>query len=180
MSTNLQEVLTTIKESVKQHSASVKDEITVMQSMLNDRDYGVEIYRKSGPTGEFYYPAQEFRGMVSDIVASTTKIGKDEANAIIDDYEFKRSQAKVMVDLSKEFINTYLETDRKIKLGGRQTSNVSLIKKDFPAGKRRYPSRIGITDNGEAIIEPKEIWVDAYTGIKASSPCPPWVSKEKR
>lgn len=180
MSNNLKEVLATIKQSVKQHSASAKDEITVMQSMLNDREYGVEIYHKNGSTGEFYYPAQEFRGMVSDIVASTTKIGKDEASAIIDDYDFKRSQAKVMVDISKEFINTYLETDRKLKLGGRQTSNVSLMRKDFPSGKRRYPSRIGVRDNGEAIIEAREIWVDSYSGIKASSPCPPWVSKEKR
>ena len=48
MSNNLKEVLTTIKQSVKQHSASTKDEITVMQSMLNDRDYGVEIYNKNG------------------------------------------------------------------------------------------------------------------------------------
>lgn len=151
-----------------------------MQGMLNDREYGVEVYNKNGATGEFYYPGREFRGMVSDIVASTTKIGKDEAAAIIDDYDFKRSQAKVMVDVSKEFISTYLETDRKLKLGGRETSNVSLMRKEFPAGKRRYPSRIGTGDNGEAIIEAREIWVDNYTGIKASSPCPPWVDKQKK
>lgn len=180
MSNDLKEVLETIKSSVKQHSASTKDEVTVMQAMLNDRDYGVEVYHKSGPTGEFYYPAREFRGMISDIVSSTTKISRDEASAIIDDYDFKRSQARTMVGISKEFINTYLETDRKLKLGGRETSDVSLLKKEFPSGKRRYPSRIGVKDNGEAIIEAREIWVDSYSGIKASSPCPSWVSKEKR
>lgn len=179
MSQNLKEILSVIKSNVKQHSASTKDEISIMQGMINDRHYAVEVFDKQGSTNQFYYPAQEFRGMITDVVANTTKITKEEASSLIEDYDFKRSQAKALVGLSKEFINTYLDTGRKLKLGGREDSNVSLVKKEYIAGKRRYPSRIGVNQDGQAIVEPKEIWVDSYSGIKASSPCPSWIRKEK-
>ena len=176
---NLKEILAGIKDNIKQHSASTKDEVSVMQGMINDCDYGVEIFNKDSSTGNFYYPAREFRSMMTDIVSNTTKITKDEASSLIEDYDFKRSHARVLVDMSKEFVNTYLDTGRKLKLGGRADSNVSLIKKNYSAGKRRYPSRVGVDENGHTVIEPKEIWVDSYAGIKASSPCPAWIRKER-
>lgn len=172
------EAINDIKSNLKQRSASTKDEVTIMQSMLNDKDYSVEVYRKNGKN-YLFCPAKEFRTMISGIVSNTTKINKEEATALVESYDFKRNEAQTLIDVSKEFINTYLDTGRKLKLGGRKDSDVSLIKKDYEAGLRRYPSRIGIGEDGKTVIEPKEIWVDSYSGVKASSPCPSWVKKAK-
>lgn len=170
------DVIKTIKGNVKQHSSSIRDEVTVMQALMNDKDYAVEVYKKDEK--ELYYPGQEFRGMISDVISSTTKINKDESSALVDKYDFKRSQAQAMVDISKQFIHSYLDTGRKMKLGGRETSNVSLMKKEFEPGMRKYPARIGTADDGRSIMRTNEKWVGAYSGIKASSPCPEWIKNQ--
>ena len=168
---SLMQTIEDIKSNVKQHSASTKDEITVMQ------EYESTIYKNSGKT-ETFAPGREFRGMISDIMSSAAKINKVEAEKLVDGYDFRRSQAEVMVGVAKDFIVNYCDTGRKIKLGGREDSNVSLMKKDYPAGMRRYPTRIGTNTDGSAIMGVGEVWVDGYSGIKASSPCPPWISKK--
>lgn len=178
MAQSILEAIEGIKANVKQRSASSKDEVTVMQALMNDRDYEVEIYKKNGKN-ETFAPGREFRGMVSDVISSAAKINHEEAERLVDNYEFKRNQAQVMVDINKEYILSYLDTGRKYKLGGRADSNVSLIKKEFEPGMRRYPARVGVNQTGEPIMGASEIWVDAYSGIKASSPCPPWIRKQK-
>ena len=37
-----------------------------------------------------------------------------------------------MINISKQFIHTYLETGRKLPLGGREKSNISLVNKTIP------------------------------------------------
>jgi hypothetical protein len=178
MSENLKETIENIKQNVHQHPASVKDEATVMQAMLNDRDYEVEIYKKNGQN-EMYAPGREFRGMLTNITAAATKIGKEEAAGLIDKYEIRRSDAETMVGVTKEFLYKYTETGRKFKLGGRKDMNVSLVRKEYGPGVRRYPTKLGTDENGNTIMGVGEVMVDGYAGIKASSPCPPWVNKSK-
>ena len=177
MSQNVKDTISEIKANVKQHSASIKDEVSVMQALMNDRDYEVEVFKKNGNNTTFA-PGREFRGMISDVMSSAAKINKDEAAQLINDYDFKRSQAETMVDMTKEYIYAYTSTGRKFKLGGRADANVSLVRKDYEPGMRRYPTKIGEDANGNAIMGVGEVWVDSYSGIKASSPCPPWVGKK--
>lgn len=177
MSENVKDVVRGIKDSVTQNAASNRDEVRVMQAMLNDRSYEVGVYGKNGQEST-YAPGREFRGMVSDIVASATKIEKGEAESLVEGMDFHRSQAAVLVDFSKEFVNTYMGTGRKMNLGGRVDSNVSLSPKVCEAGMRRYPTQIDTDAEGNAIFGSSEVWVESYTGIKASSPCPVWVSKK--
>ena len=174
MADNVKNVVAGIKAGLTQKSASKKDEVLVMQAMLNDRKYTVDVYGKDGVQGQ-YNPSKDFRGVVSDIMSSAAHMQKAEAEKIVDGYDFKRNHAESMVSVAKEFINTYMETGRKMKLGGRKTSDVSIVKKDFAAGMRRYPTQIGVTDDGKPINGSSEVWVGAYSGIKASSPCPPCI-----
>ena len=178
MSQNLKDTISEIKANVKQHSASVRDEVVVMQAMMNDRDYEVDIYGRNGVTGTFA-PGREFRGMISDVVAGTTKMNAEEAEALVDKYEFKKAHASTMVDMTKEFLYAYTSTGRKFRLGGREDANVSFIRKDYEPGMRRYPTKIGQNDDGTNIMGAGEVWVDGYSGIKASSPCPPWIPKKR-
>ena len=173
MSTVLEEVKK-IHDSIEQRSASKKDEITVMQAMLNDREYTVDVYGKSG-IKEQYCPSKDFREMFSSSMSNMTHMNKNESDSLVESYEFKRSDAETMVNVGKEFINTYVNTGRKIKLGGRETSDVSLELKEYKAGTRTYPAIAGYDDNGKPIRIRKDVWVESYNGIKATSPCPSWI-----
>lgn len=176
MSENLQTTIEQIKANVKQHSASVKDEVSVMQAMLNDREYEVDVYKRNGETQTFA-PGREFRNMLGDILSSAAKINRDEAGELIDKYEIRRGQAQTMVDVSKEYIYSYTKTGRKFKLGGREDANVSLTRREYEPGVRRYPRKVGSADGS---MESGEVWVGAYSGIKASSPCPPWIKQNNQ
>ena len=52
------QLLKEIKEGLSQVSSSQKDEVRVMQAMLNDREYVVGIYGKEGKK-EDYCPSNE-------------------------------------------------------------------------------------------------------------------------
>lgn len=160
-----------INTNLTHASASNRDEVRVMRAFLNDTSYTVGVYGKEGKEGE-YCPAKDFKSMIGGIIADTTKMNKEEAAAIAEKYEVKRSDAETMIGLSKEFFNSYLQTGRKIGLGCREKSNVSLIKKDIPASTRYFPKQTGVDDNGNAIFTKGETKVPAYESIKVISPCP--------
>lgn len=168
---NAKKTIQEIKESVKQHSASRKDEITVMKAIMNDPDYKVDVYEKDGQIEE-YYPSKEFRRVVSNAIAATTKISNKEAAELLNEYEFTKSDASAMVGMSKEFVNSYLQTGRKLPLGGRETSNVELIWKHFAERTAGVPARAGEKDRSSTVIP-------AHDGIKVSNPCPSWIGKKK-
>ena len=163
---NVRETIETIKSNLTQHSSSRKDEITVMKAIMNDPNYSVDVYDKTGKCGE-YNPSKELRKVISTVVSSTTKIPMKEASALVDNYEFSKSDASAMINISKEFVNTYLQTGRKLPLGGRATSNVELMWKEIA------DRTAGIPNKGSN--ERSETFIPAHSGIKASCPCPPWV-----
>lgn len=169
-----QNLVQEIKDGLSQKSASQKDEVRVMQSMLNDREYVVGVYGASGKTGE-YSPFADARSMVSSVIASTTKVSKDEAATLADNHQFSKNEAGSMVNLSKEFINTYGSTTRKLPLGGRETSNVILQGIHEEQGTTRYPKKVGVNDDGSDRYESTLKPVPAHDKIKSTSPCPPWV-----
>ena len=163
-----------IDQNRSQTAASQKDEVRVMQAMLNDTTYKVGVYDKSGKKDE-YCPAEDFKKMAASVVSSTTKISKDESEKLLADYEVTKSEAGAMVNISKEFINTYLGTGRKISLGGREKSNFALSKVDKEETTKRFPKKVGVSDDGKDIYEHCEKKVPAHTSIKAHGSCPVWV-----
>lgn len=158
---------------------SAKDELTVMKAMLNDQTYQVDIYSSEGKVGT-YNPAKSFRGMLSSVISDTTGIPRIEADNLLNNYEIKTSEAKSVLDFSKEYINTYLHTGRKLPLGGREKSNVSLIEKTIPAGYVRYPVKVGEDPDGRAICESKEAFVGEYKTVKVYGPCPYWLKNDNK
>lgn len=168
------ELLKEIKQGLSQVSSSQKDEVRVMQSMLNDKEYVVGIYGKEGKV-EDYCPATEYRRMLTGVVASTTKIAKEEAAQLTDKYEVTKSDATIMVGLSKEYINTYLDSGRKLPLGGREMSNYELSIKENKATTKKYPKQVGIGSDGKGVYESTPKQVPAHKSIKAHGGCPVWV-----
>jgi hypothetical protein len=165
-----------VQDNLTNASASHKDEVRIMQAFLNDTSYEVGIYDKTGKVG-VVAPAKEFRSVISNAIVATTKISKEEADSLVAGYEAKKSDAESMLTVSKEFLNTYLQTNRKIGLGGREKSNVSLIKKEIKESTRSYPKQVGVDAAGKPIYEKAEVKVSPYDSIKVSSPCPAWIKK---
>ena len=174
---NVKELIKEIKTNLSQVSSSQKDEVKVMRAMLNDKDFEVDVYEKEGKIGT-YCPAKDVREMVSNVVAATTRISNEEASMLVQDYEFKKSDAETFVNVSKEFVNTYLQTGRKLPLGGREKSNVSLVLKDVKEQSRRFPRKVGVNPDGTAKYDNGVVNVGSYESIKVIAPCPTWTSKK--
>lgn len=162
-----------IKTNLSQRSSSQKDEIRVMQAMINDKEYVVDVYGSVGKIGT-YCPSEDARKLTAAIIASTTKISKDEAEHLAGEHVFSKNEASSMVNISKEFVNTYIETGRKLPLGGRKESNVSLLGRDVANSISRYPKKVTNSD-GSVRYENAEKAVPAHKTIKSSGPCPVWV-----
>lgn len=164
---NLTMVMAGIRDGLVQKSASRKDEVAIMKAMLNDPSYEVGIYTKDGQVGT-YSPFEDSRKMLSRVIGTTTKISQQEAEELAENYEMTRADADTMVNISKEFVNTYLQTGRKLPLGGRKTINASLILKHVEEKDKVVPS-----SNSED--EKKTTRVPEHDAVKTICPCPRWL-----
>lgn len=163
-----------VKEECNQEAVSKKDEVKVMQAMLNDTSYEVGIYGKDGQE-DVYNPAKDFKKMQTNIIASALNINKKEAETVMETYEVTTSDAASMVNIGKEFINTYLNTGRKIALGAREDSNFALTKKVVPERSKKYIKRT-VTESGDTITEQLEKIIPEHAGLKVRSACPSWIT----
>lgn len=164
---NVRAVSSEIKDNLQQRSSSRKDETTIMKAMLNDPTYQVGIYDKTGHIGD-YCPYADSRKMFANVIATTTKISAQEAQELSNNYEVTKSDANTMVNISKEFIGTYLQTGRKMQLGGRKTSNVSLMLKHVDEKEKVVPKK-------NQDDEQMTTHVPAHDAIRAMCPCPSWL-----
>lgn len=156
---------------------SIKDEVNVMKAMLNDKEYEISIYNNNGLVGT-YNPSKSIRNMMSNIITESTGISKIESQMLIDNYEFNNSNAKDMINFSKEFINTYIKTGRKLPLGFREKSNISLVQKIIPEKIAYSPKKVGEDKNGNNIYKnQKETKLKEYETIKVYNPYPSWMKE---
>ena len=174
---NVREILDEIKKNLSQESSSAKDEERVMQAMLNDKEYVVGVYGNAGKVGE-YSPSADARKLATSIIQSTTKISAAEAEKLADEHTFTKSEANSMIGISKEFVNTYVQTGRKLPLGGRETSNVKLIIKHEEEKVKRYPKKVGVNEDGSARYDKEATTIiPAHDSIRVQGSCPVWLKK---
>lgn len=171
---NVKNIIEEIKSGLSQRSASQKDELRVMKAMLNDREYEVGVYSKDGQVGTVC-PANDARELVASVMSGAAKIPQQEAKALAEDYDFNKKEAANFISISKEFVNTYVQTNRKLPLGGREQSNVVLQLKEVPAGTTSYPRKIGVDDEGKDIYDRPVVEIKAHQSIKAIGSQPDWI-----
>ena len=175
MASTVMELVKEINETRTQTSASAKDELRVMQAMLNDSDFVVAVYGKTGVIGQ-YCPCDDAHNMAANIIKGATKISTKEAELLAENYEFTKSDASTLVNISKEFINTYVETGRKLPLGGREKSNVALSKKVKAERSNNFPKKVGVNNDGTDKYEScGEGVIPAHNSLRVHSSCPPWL-----
>lgn len=175
MANTVMELIKEINETRSQTSASAKDELRVMQAMLNDSDFVVDVYGKGGVIGQ-YCPSDDAHNMAANIIKGATKITTKEAEHLAENYEFTKSDASTFINISKEFINTYVETGRKLPLGGREKSNIALSKKVKGERSNNFPKKVGVNDDGTDKYEScGEGVIPAHNSLRVHSSCPPWL-----
>jgi|GEM_PF-851885 len=170
----VKELLGEISNGLSQVSSSRKDEVRIMQAMLSDTTYEVSVYGKDGIEGT-YNPAKDFRGMCASVISNAARVPVSEAVHLMDGYAVRKAEAASMVNLSKEFVNTFLQTGRKLPLGPREASDISLSLKKVEASTRLYPQKIGVNDDGSDKYSKTPTTVPAHDSIRVHAPCPPWV-----
>lgn len=169
------ELVKEIDETRTQTSACAKDEIRVMKAMLNDPTFVVDVYGKSGVEGQ-YSPYEDAHNIVTNILKNAGNISTKEAADLSSRYEFSKQDATAFVNISKEFINTYIETGRKLPLGGRATSNISIAKKVKEERSNNFPKKVGVNDDGTDRYESYgDGIIPAHGSLKVYSSCPSWL-----
>ncbi len=175
----VKELINNIAETRTQTSANTKDEIKVAQAMLNDPTYVVDVYSKNGVSGQ-YSPYADTRAMIADIIKDATRVSAREADELARNYQFTKNGAQTMVNFSKEFINTYLQTGRKLPLGAREKSNCSLVKKVKEAKVSTFPVATSVDANGNKVYTSSPAGMTpAYETIKVTGSCPSYLKNQK-
>lgn len=169
MSTTVKEMVTTIKTELKQASASAKDEVNVMMAMMNDKTFKVDELGSDGTVVSSYCPAEVAEELAANIIKGATKVTSAEAEELAKNHQFGKKEATAMVTLSKEFVNVYLDTGRKIKFGNRDGKALTLSQKDEKASTCTFPKRVGYEADGTPIYQTAVSEIPAYKKVKAES-----------
>lgn len=169
MELTVKELVSSIKKDLSQSSASNKDEVTVMMAMVNDKSFKVDELGKDGKVVSSYCPAEVADELAASIIRGATKVSIAEAEELAKNYQFGKKEATAMVTLSKEFINTYLDTGRKVKFGNREGKSLVLAQKDKEATTCTFPKRVGYNKDGSPIYQLASTEISAYKEVKAVS-----------
>ena len=109
----VEELLHDINVNLSQKSASQKDEVRVMQEMLNDKSYVVGEYGKNGRVGD-YCPSADARKVVASVLSNGAKIPVAEAKNIekVVDYDLSVSNETTS---SAPVVNVIRDNNEKIE-----------------------------------------------------------------
>lgn len=161
----LEGIIDEIKTSAKQISINRIDEVRVMKSMLNDKDFKISIYDKSeGLIGE-KCPAEEARVFISNVIQTATGLDTKDSKHLADSYEFTKKDAVYMVGMAKDYLEVYMRTGRKMNIIQNAAGEASIYAREIPACTKKIPARPGSP-------ETKEISTPAYTKIVSISKAP--------
>lgn len=161
MEQTMKELMKEIKEvTKKQKSASKVDEIRVMRTMLNDPDFTVSVFDKNKGLIGTRCPREEAVKFASSICTSITGIDSKSASELAANYEFTKKDAIFMIENSRDFTSTYLETGRKLPIVQNEKSQAELLVREVPAKEKNVPG------------ENKTVKVPPYNKIISKSKSP--------
>ncbi len=168
MKSELETIIADIKASAKQISINKIDEVKVMKSMLNDKDFKIAIYDKNeGYIGD-KCPAEEATQFISNIIQATTGLDAKDSKHLADGYEFTKKDAVYLVNNAKDFMEVYMRTGRKLNIIQNSDGEASIYAREIPAGTKNIPVCPGSA-------EVKQISTPAYTKIVSISKSPKYI-----
>ncbi len=166
--TNMNDLMNEIREiTKKQKAASRVDEIRVMRTMINDPNFSISVYDKNKGLIGSRCPREEAVKFAAGISSAITGLDNKSATELANNYEFSKKDASFLVENSKDFMQTYLQTGRKLPIIQGVDSEASIFYRPIEAKEKIVP-------NGN---EKKSTLVPSYNKVICRSKCPKYVSK---
>lgn len=161
----LEEIISEIKKSTTQIAINKVDEVRVMKSMLNDKNFSIGVYDKNiGYIGQ-KCPHDDAVKFVKNIVAGATGLDNKDAQVLADNYQFTNKDANFLLNNMRDFLYVYTDTGRKINVMQSADSEASLFIREVESSKKQVPDK----DNPG---KTKEVTTSPYTKLVSSSKCP--------
>lgn len=137
----LENLVSEIKKTTTQVSVNKVDEVRVMKSMLNDKNFTIGVYdRTIGYVGQ-RSPHNEAVKFVKNIVAGTTGLDMKDANLLAENYEFTKKDANFLLENMRDFLYVYTGTGRKINIMQSATTEACLYTKDVEPTTKKIPNK---------------------------------------
>lgn len=155
------------KVTMKQKSQNKTDEITVAQTLLNDPDFKIGVYDKNKGligTRNVHEEAVQF---VANVSSEITGLDKKTAEDLASKYTFTKRDAQFVLNTSRDFIQTYLQTGRKFNLVQSADSEANILLKPAPAREKIVPTKDGT----------KLVSTCAFNKVSCKSGCPKYNTK---
>ena len=138
----MSDLIKEIKESTsKQVSINKADEIRVMTTMLNDKDFSVGVYdKKLGYIGQ-KSPHDEAVKFVADIINRATGLDKSDSKHLADNLEFTKKDSNFLLTNMRDFISVYTNAGRKINIIQNEKTEANLFTKEIGSSTKTIPDK---------------------------------------
>ena len=165
---NMNELIDQIKQvTMKQKSQSISDQLRVQQMLLNDPDYEVSVYDKNKGRIGSRNVHTEAVNFVAEVTSSITGVEKKEAQDLASKYRFTKKDANFFLNMNRDFMQTYLQTGRKINIVQTEDSEASIFYRPVEAREKIVPGR-----NGS-----KPTVISGYQKVVVKSKAPKYMKK---
>lgn len=141
---NMTELMDQIQQiTIKQKSQSISDELRVQQMLLNDPNYEVGIYdRNKGRIGSRNVHTEAVN-FIADVSSAITGLERKAAQDCAEKYHFTKKDANFFRNMSRDFIQTYLQTGRKLNIVQAEDSESSIFYRSVEAREKVVPGHEG-------------------------------------
>ena len=161
----LEQIISDIKRNTSQIAINKVDEVRVMKSMLNDKDFTIGIYDKNNGYIGQKSPHNEAVKFAKNIIAGSTGLDSKDAMHLAENYEFTKKDANFLLDNMRDFLYVYTGTGRKINIMQSAATEAAIFTKEIPASKKSVPDK----DNPG---KTKQITTSPYIKVVSTSKCP--------
>lgn len=161
---SMENLISEIREiTKKQQAISRVDEVRVMRTMLNDPNFTVSIYERNKGIVGTRCPREEATTFVGNVSSAITGLENKAAQELANQYEFTKRDAVFLLDNSRDFIQTYLSTGRKLPIIQAEDSEATIQYRTIQSREKSVPTN----DGGKQTTT-----VPAFQKVICKSKCP--------
>jgi hypothetical protein len=137
----LEQLISDIKKNTNQIAINKVDEVKVMKSMLNDKNFSIGVYdRNIGYIGQ-KCPHNDAVKFVKGVIAGATGLDNKDAQLLAENYEFSNRDANFLLENMRDFLYVYTNTGRKINIMQSANTEACLYTKEVNSSIKQIPDK---------------------------------------
>ena len=127
--------------TARQKSQNKGDEVAVAQALLNDPDFKVGIYDKNKGLIGTRNVHEEAVSFIASVSSEITGLDRKTSEELASKYTFTKKDANFIINTTRDFIQTYLNTGRKFNLVQSENSEANIFLKPTPPKEKLVPTK---------------------------------------